>query len=99
MSAEVSVDLHQLQQLVDEVQKSKQAQTIRLADGVVAVVKPEPKPTPRQAKRRAASTSLSRLSVEDVYGAVPTPAHLRGKDIDEMIREAKEERAERFFKQ
>lgn len=99
MSAEVSVDLHQLQQLVDEVQKSKQAQTIRLADGVVAVVKPEQKPAPRKAKRQRAISSLSRLSIEDVYGAVPTPAHLRGKDIDKMIREAKDERAERFFKQ
>ncbi len=98
MSAEVSVNLHQLQQLVDEVQKSKQAQTIRLAEGVVAVVKPEPKATARQTKRRRASAPLSRLSVEDVFGSVPIPPHLRGRDIDEMIREAKEERAERFFK-
>lgn len=99
MSAEVSFNLSRLQQLVDEVQRTKQAQTIRLADGVVAVVKPEPKPTARQAKRRRTSASLSPMSIEDVYGAVTTPAHLRGRDIDEMIRDAKDERAERFFKQ
>lgn len=99
MSAEVSVNLSELQQLVDQVQKSKQAQTIRLADGVVAIVKPEPTPALRKSTRQRAAAPLSRLSVEDVFGSVPTPAHLRRRDIDEMIREAKDERAERFFTQ
>lgn len=99
MSAEVTFNPSRLQQLVDEVRKTKQAQSIRLADGVIAVVKPEQKPTTRKAKRPRASSFLSRLSIDDVYGAVPTPPHLQGRDIDVMIREAKEERAERFFTQ
>jgi hypothetical protein len=98
MASELSINISQLQELATEVQKTKKPQTVQLADGVVAVVKPEQKPAPRKTKRLQAPSSLSRLSLEDVFGAVPTPAHLRGRDIDEMIREAKDERADRLLK-
>lgn len=84
----------ELRRLAEEVRKTRKAQTVKLADGVVAVVKPETL-TRHRAKRQAAPPSLSLRTVEDVFGAVPTPRHLKGKDIDEMIREAKEERTGR----
>lgn len=92
-------NVSELQELVRQVQQSKKARTVRLADDVVAVVKPEPKPAPQRTKRRQSSAALSPLTIEQVFGSVPTPPHLHGKDIDEMIREAKDEHTERFFTQ
>lgn len=71
MSAEVSIDFSQLQQLVDEVQKTKQSQTVRLADGVVAVVKPDRKAVERKAKR-------SRTTVKGLDQKYQTIASLAG---------------------
>jgi uncharacterized protein (DUF433 family) len=46
------------------------------------------------------ATGIPHYTLEQAYGSgsVPTPPHLKGKDIDEMIREAKEERAERLMR-
>lgn len=99
MTADIAISMNQLQELIDEVRKTQRAHTLQVADGVVAVVKPQRKPAPKKVKRPRASSTLSHLSIEDVFGSVPTPPHLRGRDIDEMIREAKDERAERFLKQ
>ncbi len=79
MSAEVPLNLSQLQQLVDEVHKTKKAQTVRLADGVVAVVKPEPKATTRKAKRGTHATAGARekyptvASLAGAAGKLPRP--------------------------
>ena len=86
----------QLLQLAEEMRKTKKAQTVQIADGVVAVVKPGKTSAHRRSPRQRPS-SLSSRTVEEVFGAVPTPPHLQGKDLDEMIREAKEERAQRLM--
>ena len=88
----------ELMQLAEEVRRTKQARTVQIAEGVVAVVKPGKMSAQRRAPRQR-PTPLSPRTVEEVFGAVPTPPHLHGKDIDEMIREAKEERAERLMQQ
>jgi hypothetical protein len=87
----------ELLQVVEEVRKTKKAQTVQIAEGVVAVVKPGKQPAHRRSPRQRPSGALSSRTVEEVFGAVPTPPHLHGKDIDEMIREAKEERAGRLM--
>lgn len=88
----------ELQRLADEVRKTRRPQTRRLADGVVAVVKPEKHAGPRKGKARLGRVALSPMTLEEVFGSVPTPPHLRGKDIDEMIREAKDEHADRIMR-
>lgn len=98
MATEVSISLSQLQDLVNDVQQSQHQRTIRLAEGVVAVVKPERKPAKRSSGPQLSVQRLSSLSIEDVYGAVPTPLHLQGRDIDEMIREAKDDRLDSFLR-
>jgi hypothetical protein len=40
-------------------------------------------------------SGIPHYTLEQVLESVPTPLHLQGKNVDEMIREAKEERAER----
>jgi hypothetical protein len=96
MSAGLPLTVHRLQELVDEVKKTKKARTLHLADGVVAVIKPAREPVkPRESKPSPAA--LSPLTVEEVFGSVPTLAHLKGADIDEMIHEAKGERATRLL--
>src|SRR6266566_2560676 len=91
-----------LVKLAEEVSKTKKAQTIRLSDDVIAVVKPEKRGGPGKAQRRGTKTR-SRLpttyTLESAFGSVPTPPELQGKDIDEIIREAKEERAEQLMRE
>jgi hypothetical protein len=89
----------ELKQLAEEVRRTKKAQTVQIAEGVVAVVKPGKPAAQRRSPRQRPSSSLAARTVEEVFGAVPTPPHLHGKDLDEMIREAKEERAERLMQQ
>src|SRR5262249_42555733 len=96
-SAGMSLTAHRLQELVDEVQQTKKARTLRLADGVVVVIKPAREAVkPKGSKTFPAA--LSPLTVEEVFGSVPPPAHLKGADIDAMIHEANEERATRILR-
>lgn len=55
-------------------------------------------PAPKKGRQPGPQSSkgVPHYTLEQVFGSVPTPPHLRGKDIEEMIREAKEERAERM---
>lgn len=52
MASSVSVNVDQLQELVNEVRRTKRAQTLRLADDVIAVVMPERLQDVKNAKRR-----------------------------------------------
>ena len=87
MTAEIAISMNQLQELIDEVRKTQRAHTLQVADGVVAIVKPQQKPTPKKVKRPQASPALSHLSIEDVFGAVPTPPqalHIRGGETSKQ---------------
>jgi hypothetical protein len=87
----------ELRRVAEEVRKTRRPQTLRLADGVVAVVKPERKATTRKAPRRLTPTDYpTTYTLESAFGSVPTPPHLKGKDIEEILREAKEDYAERI---
>lgn len=99
MAAEMAINLSQLQELVGEVQKTQQAQTVRLADGVVAVVKPERPPVSRKAAPAAAPRPgrAKAYTLEEVFGVVADTGGPR--DFDQMIREAKEERADHLLRQ
>src|SRR5213082_413245 len=88
-----------LVKLAEEVSKTKKAQTIRLSDDVIAVVKPEKRGGPGKAKRWGTTTRSplpTTYTLESAFGSVPTPSELQGKDIDEIIREAKEEHTEQL---
>lgn len=90
----------ELRRVADEVRRTRRAQTLHLADDadVVVVIKPRKGTASRKDKIHRGSGALSSLTLEEVFGAVPTPPHLRGKDIDEMIREAKDEHAEHVMR-
>lgn len=86
--------------LADEVHRTKRPRVLRRADEDIAVISPIITPVPqRQPSAAASSAGIPHYTLEQVFGSVPTPPHLPGKDIDEMIREAKEERAERLMRQ
>lgn len=98
MAGEVAIGMSQLQAVVSEVRKTKKTQTVHLADGVVAVVKPEKRPATYRPERRLPKTTASRrktYSLESAFGAVKGSGGPR--DFDQMIREAKDERADRFL--
>ncbi len=96
MSAEIAITLSRLQELVDEVQRTKRSRTVNLSADVMAVLKPSI-PAKRRVKLLLPGPAqpINTFTLEEVFGSVPIPPHLRGKDIDDVIREAKEERAER----
>ena len=87
MATEMSINMRQLEELVHEVQKTKRPQKLRVADGVVAVFMAERQPAARKTKpRRADHPELPKtMTLEQAFGSVPTPAHLKGKDIEEII--------------
>lgn len=101
MSAEISISANQLQAMVDQVQRTKKPRRVRLTDDVVAVVMPE---KPQRSRVRGARRPKPLLpgpaepphtfTLESAFGSVPTPPRVRGKDIEEIIDEAKEEHAE-----
>ena len=100
-----SVDINHapsLSDLVDEVRRTNRPRVLRRANEDVAVISPIHKQS-KQTKQKNRGLALSaagipRYTLEQVFGSVPTPPHVRGKDIEEMIREAKEERAARMMK-
>ena len=99
MAGEVAISMSQLQELVGDVRKTKRARVVHLADGVVAVIKPEKSPVTRRAERRAPKSAGSRqtvYSLESAFGSVPIPPHLKGKDIEAIIQDAKDDYAERL---
>ena len=96
-----SIDLGQgnipnLAELAEEVHRTNRPRVLRRADQDIAIISPIVKPDP-QRQKPVTSGAIPRYSLEQVFGSVPTPRHLQGKDIDEMIRDAKEERAERMM--
>lgn len=101
MTIQVSISMSQLQELVEEVQKTQRSQTLRLTDDVVAVVKPDRHLAPRSASQRADTAPVLRrrpakaYTLESAYGAIADSGGPR--DFDQMIREAKEERADRLL--
>lgn len=100
MASDMSIDFGQLQELVNEVRKTKKSRTVHLADGVIAEVKLERKAAARKAVRATPALILpSSFTLESARGSVPTPPHLKGRDIDEIIREAQEEHAERIVRE
>jgi hypothetical protein len=91
-----------LLKLAEEVRKTKKARTVRLTEGVIAVVKPERTADRRRRERRAqpaqtSQTPTKAYTLESAYGAVADAGGPR--DFDQMVREAKEERADRLLKQ
>ena len=99
MSVDMSISLSRLQELVDEVQRTKRPRTVDLGANVVAVLKPATR-AKRRVKRLLPGLAepANTFTLEEAFGSVPTPPELHGKDVDDMIREAKEERAERLVK-
>lgn len=103
MTAEVSINMNQLKELVYEVQQTQRSQTLHVADGVVAVFMPAKEPrashTARRMKKSTAGQqpSAKRYTLESAFGSVPTPPHLQGKDIEEIIRDAQDDYAERLM--
>jgi len=101
MASEMIVNFGQLQELVNEVQKTKKTHTVQLADGVVAVVKPDEQPAPSRSEGQVRKHTPSRrkaaknYTLESAYGAVADSDGPR--DFDQMIREAKDERADRLL--
>jgi hypothetical protein len=86
-----------LAEVAEEVHRTRQPAVIRRADEDIAVISPVSKPAKRHPTKAAPAAGIPHYTLEQVFGSVPTPPHLQGKDIDEMIREAKEERAERLM--
>ena|SRR5438067_1965417 len=86
----------------EEVRKTKKALTVKLTEGVIAVVKPARTGERRRPERRAQRAKMSQTptkayTLEAAYGAVADAGGPR--DFDQMVREAKEERADRLLKQ
>lgn len=97
-----SIDLGQgntpnLAELAEEVHRTNQPRVLRRADQDIAIISPIVNPGP-QRQQPVTSGGIPHYTLEQVFGSVPTPRHLQGKDIDEMIRDAKEERAERMMR-
>jgi hypothetical protein len=93
-----SVDIShdpELLKLAEEVRTTNRPRILKRADEDIAVIAPIRKAAKRQPDKRAAVSGIPHYTLEQVFGSVPTPPHLQGMDIDEMIREAKEERAQR----
>jgi hypothetical protein len=86
-----------LAELAEEVRRTNRPAVIRRADEDIAVISPIRKAAGRRPTKAAPVSGIPHYTLEQVFGSVPTPPHLQGKDIDEMIREAKEERAERLM--
>lgn len=105
MTAEVSIDMNQLKELVYEVQKTQRSQTLQVADGVVAVFIPAKEATVSHTSKRMKKADAGRqapakrYTLESAFGSVPTPSHLRGKDVEEIIRDARDDYAERLMRQ
>jgi hypothetical protein len=92
----------ELLKLAEEVRKTKKARTVKLTEGVIAVVKPERTGDRRRPGRRTQPAQTSQMptkayTLESAYGAVADAGGPR--DFDQMVREAKEERADRLLKQ
>jgi hypothetical protein len=92
----------ELLKLAEEVRKTKKARTVKLTEGVIAVVKPERTGDCRRPKRRGQPAQTSQMptkayTLESAYGAVSDAGGPR--DFDQMVREAKEVRADRLLKQ
>jgi hypothetical protein len=90
-------DVPDLAELAEEVHRTNRPRLIRRADEDIAIISPIRKVAKRQPDSPAPVSAIPHYTLEQVLGSVPTPPHLHGKDIDEMIREAKEERAERVM--
>jgi hypothetical protein len=96
MSAEISINVSQLQALALEVQTTKRPRTIDLGSDVVAVLKPAIKRRGKRAQSGVVARpkmSTSTLEWERALMRLPTPLHLSDEDIDGLIDEAKEEQA------
>jgi hypothetical protein len=92
----------ELLKLAEEVRKTQKAQTVKLTEGVIAVVKPERTGERRRPGRRTQPVQTSQAptkayTLESAYGAVSDAEGPR--DFDQMVREAKDERADRLRKQ
>ena len=85
---ETEVDQQGTEAVVDEVRKTRQSQTVRLANGVVAVIKPERKPAAHRAKRTRAAGKEPALkyptiaSLAGAAGSLPRP--LSWQEIHEI---------------
>lgn len=88
-----------LLELAKEVQRTKRPRVLRHADKDIAVIAPITPPVSKKHHQPVppSSKGIPRYTLEQVFGSVPTPPHMQGKDIDEMIQEAKEERVERMM--
>ena len=86
-----------LTELAEEVHRTNQPRVLRRADQDIAIISPIANPVP-QRQQSAPPGTIPHYTLEQVFGSVPAPRHLQGKDIDEMIRDAKEERAERMIR-
>lgn len=93
-----SVDIShdpEVSKLAEEVRTTNRSHILKRADEDIAVIAPVRTAAKRQPDKGAAVSGIPHYTLGQVLGSVPTPPHLHGKDIDEMIREAKEERGQR----
>ena len=86
-----------LLRLAREVRATRQPRVLRTGGEDVAVIMPLPTPAKRRSRRAqtAPEQGTSRFTVETAAGSVGPPT--RTEDIEGMIQDAKEERAERLM--
>jgi hypothetical protein len=96
MQHELSIDMSKLEQLAEEVSKTKQPKTVGLRADVVAVLKPTTRTRRPRKQSNPDAGATPALTLEQAFGAVPTPPHLRGKSLEEIMELAKEEYADRI---
>ena len=75
----------ELLKLAEEVRTTNRPRILKRADEDIAVISPIRKAAKHQPDRAAPLSGIPHYTIEQVLGSVPTPPHLHGKDIDEMI--------------
>lgn len=99
MVHELSIDMTSLEKLAEEVSKTKQPRTIGIRADVVAVLKPAPSARRARKRIKADVGASESFTLEQAFGAVPTPPHLEGKSLEEISDLAKEDYADRIARE
>ena len=90
----------ELLKLAEEVQRTKRPRVLRRADEDIAVIAPITPPTPRKRHRSVSRRGgIPRYTLEQAFGAVPTPPHLKGKTLEEISEMAKEDYVDRMTRE
>jgi hypothetical protein len=86
-------DSPELSRLAERVRSSGRSHVLKRGDEEMVVVSPTPQRRPAQSRRRRSAAALRHATLESTAGSLE-PA-TRTEDFEAMIRDAKEEHAER----